>query len=194
MTYREDLHRRAFDTHGVITTADAAGLGVPAVELRKLALRGALEHVGYGVYRMTEVPPTPMTQYAEAVALVGEGAVVVDESVLAIHDLALVSPRTVRVASPHRVRAVLPATVDHVRRALPPDEVTDVDGVLTMTVAAALRACRGRVVPERLLRAVDEALDHRLVTADVAAALRIDLAEPAVFRRPAEQPADAPRS
>lgn len=44
MTYREDLRWRAFDTHGVITTDDAASLGVPAVELRKLARRGALEH------------------------------------------------------------------------------------------------------------------------------------------------------
>ena len=176
MTYRENLRWVAFDHHGVITTARAAEAGVPAVELRKLARRGALEHVGYGVYRMTEVPPTSVTQYAEAVALVGEGAVVADESVLAIHDLALVNPRTVRVATHHRVRARLPAAVELVHRFLPPADVTDVEGVPTMTVAAALRACRGRVMTERLVQAVDDALDRRLLDRVAAAALRTEVA------------------
>ena len=176
MTYREDLRWIAFDHHGVITTARAAEAGVPAVELRKLARRGALDHVGYGAYRMAEVPPTPMTQYAEAVALVGEGAVVADESVLAIHDLGLVNPRAVRVATPHRVRARLPTAVELVHRSLPPADVTDVEGVPTMTVAAALRACQGRVMPERLLQAVGDAMDRRLVGRAVAAVLRAELA------------------
>ena len=36
-------------------------------------------------------------------------------------------------------------TVEVVRRALRPEDITDIDGVPTMTVAAALRACQGRV-------------------------------------------------
>ncbi len=68
-----------------MTTATAAELGVPPVELRKLARRGARQHMGHGGHWMTEVPPTPLTEYAEAVAMLGPDAVVADDAVLALH-------------------------------------------------------------------------------------------------------------
>lgn len=58
MTYREQLREIALDQYGSVTTADAAGDGIPAVELRKLASRGALERVGVGVYHHHRVPPS----------------------------------------------------------------------------------------------------------------------------------------
>lgn len=178
MTYRDELRWHAFDTHGVVTTGDAAALGVPSVELRKLARRGALRHVGYGVYRMTEVPATPLTEYAEAVALLGPDAVVVDDAVLALHHLASVNPSRVRVAVRHRTRAKLPNTVEVVHRNLSKREVTDVDGIPVMTIAAALLACRGRVMPERLLQGVEDAFARNLIDAATAESLRADLQTP----------------
>ncbi|MDQ2707390.1 MAG: type IV toxin-antitoxin system AbiEi family antitoxin domain-containing protein [Actinomycetota bacterium] len=53
MTYRQQLRELAFDTHGVVTTRDAQAAVVPAVELRKLAARGALAHLGHNAL------PTP---------------------------------------------------------------------------------------------------------------------------------------
>ncbi|GAA0314578.1 type IV toxin-antitoxin system AbiEi family antitoxin domain-containing protein [Kineococcus aurantiacus] len=175
MSYRETLRWRAFDTHGVITIADAERLGVPAVELRKLAHRGALERLGHGIYRMSEVPPTPLSEYAEAVALAGPHAVIADDAVLALQDLALVNPRHITVATPDRIRATLPPTVRLVRRQLDPDEVTDLDGVPAMTIPAAIRACRGHVMTERLTQAVHDARERRLIDHDAAARLLAEL-------------------
>jgi len=163
VSYRETLRWRAFDTHGVITVVDADRLGVPAVELRKLTHRGALERLGYGVYRMNEVAPTPLSEYAEAVALAGPQAFVADDAVLALHDLALVNPRRITVATPDRVRATLPSTVRLIRRHLPPEDVTDVDGVPAMTIPAAIRACRTQVMTDRLLAGVHDARARRLI-------------------------------
>ena len=61
MNNREKLRWLAFDHHGIVTTDQAVAAGVPAVELRKLAARGALSRVGFGVYRMEEAPTTPLT-------------------------------------------------------------------------------------------------------------------------------------
>ncbi|WP_242653850.1 hypothetical protein [Klenkia soli] len=124
------------------------------------------------MYRMLEVPPTPMSEYAEAVALVGTGAVIADESVLAIHDLALVNPRQIRVVHAGRSRAALPPTVLVERRRLAPEEVTTVEGIPTMTVAAALVAARGRVLPSRLAAAVDDALSRGLLDEGCVPSLR----------------------
>jgi predicted transcriptional regulator of viral defense system len=57
-TYRRRLFRRALDQYGFVTTQDAADLGVPAVELRKLAGTGGIEHISYGLYRFDDVPRT----------------------------------------------------------------------------------------------------------------------------------------
>ncbi|WP_432510855.1 type IV toxin-antitoxin system AbiEi family antitoxin domain-containing protein [Kineococcus sp. SYSU DK001] len=175
MSYRETLRWHAFDTHGVVTTAEADRLGVPAVELRKLAHRGALERLGYGVYRMTEAPPTPLSEYAEAVALVGPHAVIADDAVLALHGLALVNPRRITVATPDRTRATLPPTVRVVRRHLAPSDITDVDGVPTMTIPAAVRACRGHVMTDRLQQGVHDARERRLIDAATAERLLTEL-------------------
>ena len=87
MTYRQVLRELAFDTHGVVTLADAREAGVPDVAVRQLAQRGALERLGKGVYRMNEVPRGPLDEFAEAVALVGRQAVLADEAVLAAHGI-----------------------------------------------------------------------------------------------------------
>jgi hypothetical protein len=74
-----------------------------------------------------------------------------------------------------------------VRRVLAPADVTDVDGVPVMTVAAALRACRGRVMAERLRQGAREALERRLIDAETEAALQAEIGddEPATAGAPA---------
>lgn len=162
MTNRQTLRWLAFDHHGIVTTELAAAAGVPAVEVRKLASRGALTRVGHGVYRMDEVPMTALTPYAQALALVGDGAYLVDESVLAVHDLALVSPRTIKVATARRVRTALPPTIELVP-VNDGGDVEHIDGLATMPLRDALIACRGRVMRERLVEATRVAVARDLL-------------------------------
>lgn len=51
----------------------AADAGVPAVELPKLAARGGLENVAYGIYRVPDAPASAFDQFAEALLRAGEG-------------------------------------------------------------------------------------------------------------------------
>lgn len=168
MTHRQTLRALAFDTHGVVSLGEAKDAGVPAAEVRKLASRGALRRVGKGVYRMLEAPRGDLDEFAEAVALVGQDAVLADEAVLAAHDLAQVNLRQISVATQKRVRHSLPPTVRVVRRQVPAEDRDDIDGIPALSVRAALTAVAGRVLPERIERAAGEAVARQLMTSDDA--------------------------
>jgi hypothetical protein len=178
------LRRYAADHHGVVTGAAAAALGVRAVELLDRVLGGELALIANDVYRLHDVI-TPLTEYAEAVALAGPGAALADDAVLAMHDLAAVNPRRIRVAVPRPLPdgVRLPGTVEVVVREMAPEDVTEVEGIPTMTVAAALRACRGRVMTERLLQGVDRALEEGLLDPATAEMLRLEFGAPALRER-----------
>ena len=96
--YRKTVREIALDHFGYVTTNAAVMAGVPAVELPKLAARGGLDHVAYGLYRVPDVPPTAHDQFAEALLRVGEDAYLHGESVLALFQLADVNPRQIKVA------------------------------------------------------------------------------------------------
>ena len=164
MTYRETLRELSYDTHGVVTLRDAADAGVPAVEVRKLASRGALERRGKGVYRMTEAPHSSLDEFAEAVALVGPDAVLADEAVLAALNLGQVNLRRIKVATGRRVRHELPPTVEVVHRRVDDRDRRDIDGIPSMSVAAALLSARDKVLPERLVDAVRKATARELIS------------------------------
>ena len=91
-----------------------------------------------------------------------------DESVLALHELALVNPRTIKFATNRRVRTKLPATIELIHR-VTTDAVEVVDGLATMPLKDALLARRGRVMRERLVEATHTALAQELIDEDDAA-------------------------
>ena len=66
MKYRDLVHEIALDNHGYVTTQAAVEAGVPAVELPKLAARGGMENVAYGLYRVSTVPRSEIEQFTEA--------------------------------------------------------------------------------------------------------------------------------
>lgn len=162
-TYRRRLYDRALDQYGYVTTQDAESVGVPPVELRKIAARGGLDHVGYGVYRFADVPQTGRDQYMEAVLRVGPDAYLTRDAVLALHDLGLVNPRRIRVGTPRRARGHLPDHIEVVRELLDPADLTAYEGIPSATVARALLDCRGTVMDERLLGAAREAARQGLL-------------------------------
>ena len=162
-TYRRRLRDRALDQYGYVTARDGEELGVPAVELRKLAQRGGLEHVAYGLYRFEEIPRTDRDQYMEAVLWVGADSYLTHDAVLALHDLGLVNPRRIRVGAPRRVRARLPGHIEVIQRRLEPTDLTVYEAIPSTTVARALLDCRGLVMRERLMDAGHEAARRGLL-------------------------------
>ena len=162
-TYRRQLHERALEKYGFVTTRDARELGVPAVEVRKLAARGGLTHVARGLYRFDDIPHTGREEFMEAVLRAGHGAFLTGEAVLALHELAQVNPRAITVGAPRHVRADLPPTVEVHERAVPPGDLTMYEGIPSTTVAKALLDCRRTVMRERLELAVERAVERGLL-------------------------------
>lgn len=175
-TYRSQLREHALRQHGYVTPRDARELGIPPVELRKIAARGGLHKRGWGVYRFDDMPVSDSAPYMEAVLLVGDGAHIVGMSVLAFHDLAHVNPGVIHVSSPRRVRVTLPKTIELVACGANDHELTTYDGVPATTVARAIRDVRKIVMRSRLADAVDEAKARGLVRAAEARRLHADIA------------------
>lgn len=176
-TYRRRLRDVALDQYGYVTTRNAEGLGVPAVELRKLAQRGGLDHVAYGLYRFDDIPHTGRDQYMEAVLRAGPDAYLTHDAVLALHELGLVNPRRVRVGTPKRTRPHLPDEVEIVQRHLDKADLTTYEGIPTTTVRRALLDCRSIVMRERLLDATKEAARRGLLRRDEADRVIAEIAE-----------------
>ncbi|MCR1781902.1 addiction module protein [Nocardioides carbamazepini] len=183
--YRDLVREIALGEYGFITTQQAVAAGVPAVELRKLAGRGALINVAYGIYRVPDAPESPFDQFAEALLRTGDGAYLRGDSVLALFGLADVNPRKVRVVAPKRTRAKFPAfmTVTPPPREAP--NLTRYEGLLAMRVADAILDCRGRIEPTRLREAARDARKEGLVTRAEYAKLRLELEAGAVESGPA---------
>lgn len=161
--YRDIVREIALDHYGYVTTKEAAAAGVPAIELPKLAARGGLENVAYGLYRVPDVPPHALDQFAEALLRAGNGAFLHGESVLALFGLADVNPRQIKVAVRKRTRPKLPGFIE---LTLVKDDVvtTRYEGLESQTVADVILECRGRIERERLMDAAKEARKQGLLT------------------------------
>ena len=171
MGYRNDLWEIAAARNGVVTVTEAEDAGVPAVEVRKLAARGALRAYGQGVYTHRDVPTNPFTEPMIAVALAGDGAFLHRESVLDLLGVGQFNPPKVRVGTRRRVRRTLPAWMELENRPDVPDEdLTHYEGVPATTVRRALEDMRDRMPPDRWQAVVDEALRRDLIGAQDAAA------------------------
>lgn len=168
-TFRRQLREIALDQFGYVTTSDAKALGIPKTELPKLRQRGGIEHVAHGLYRFDDIPRTSRDQFMEAVLRVGPDAYLTGDAVLALHDLALVNPRRIRVAVPRRDRHKLPEFVEVVRKDVPDVERTTYDGIPATTVARALLDCRDTIMTDRLVDAARQATREGLLRRQEAA-------------------------
>lgn len=163
LKYREVVRQIALDHYGYVTTRQAADAGVPPVELPKLAARGGLQNISYGLYRVPDIPPTAYDQYAEALLRAGTGSYLHGESVLALFGLADVNPRRIMVAVRRRVRPKLPPFIE-LTRVRQDVRTTRYEGLLSQPVADAILECRGRVDSARLLDAAKQARGEGLLT------------------------------
>ena len=157
------IYEHAADNFGLITSSEARTLGIPNVELVKLAHRGRLQRLGHGVYRIIHYIPTEYDKYAEAIALVGGGAAIYGESVLAMHGLALVNPPVIHVVVRSRVRKKLPPYINIIYLKEDFNRVV-YEGIPSQSVLDAILACRYTVMTDRLIEAVSEAERQGLIS------------------------------
>ena len=156
MSLYDDICEHAIGNYGLVTTAQAEEMGVVRKDLGEWVRLGRLEKLGRGVYRIAHYLPSEYDRYAEAVALVGGDAAVWGESVLAMHNLALVNPLQVSVATGRRVRKALPGWIKLIK--LPADaDIDTFDGIRCQNLASAIGEAKGRIIAERLREAIREA-------------------------------------
>lgn len=178
MTHYEQLYDMAADNYGIVTSAQAKEEGISDKEMSAIAARGRIRRLGRGVYKIVDYIPVENDPYAEAVALVGEGAYLFGESVLAMLRLAPTNPTCLFVATPKRVRRRLPKNVRVV--AAPAGlEPTDYEGVPAQPVADAIRSCKGHVMDDRLAGAAREAARQGYIGKDEERRLLEELGEDA---------------
>ncbi len=99
----DDIYE-AVDDFGLITSAEAAELGMSRAEMVQQEKLGKLVRVARGVYRMPIWPSQPQAPYAIAVKAAGEEAFLCGESVVALLGLVPTDPTRMRLASPRRCR------------------------------------------------------------------------------------------
>jgi hypothetical protein len=164
MSYYDDIYECAADNYGLITSFNARDIGIPNVELVKLAHRGRLIRIGHGVYRVAHYIPTPLDKYAEAVALVGRDAYVFGESVLSMHGLALVNPSVMSIATTKMVRKKLPMYIRCVLRNEDADRIVRYEGIPAQSVLDSILMCKTTLMKERLEDAIIEARKQGLIS------------------------------
>lgn len=162
MNHFDCIYEIAADNYGLVTAAAAKDAGIVSAELKRWVDDGRLERKGQGVYKLVRYIPTPYDRYAEACALVGDDAFLYGEAVLAMHDLALVNPATLTVATPTRRRKKLPPWIKVIQ--VTEGDATNSEGIPCQTVADAIRTCRGSVMDERLSQAVEDARSKGLLS------------------------------
>lgn len=166
LTYAHDLWEVAAYSHGVLTVSEAISVGVPAVEVRKLAYRGTLRSYGNGVYVHHGVPLTRFTQFAIAVALAGKGGFLWGDAVFSLLELGDFNPRSIRVATRRRVRRKLPQWMQLTDRVdIVETDITEYCNLPSTSVNEALTDVFPQLPNEKWLALVHECYRKDFVTA-----------------------------
>ena len=100
----DKLYLCAEGNFGLVTYAQADGMGISIRELNRWVKSGRLEKPARGVYRIALFPPSALEPYAVAVESIGPDAYLSGESVLQLLNLTPTNPGRVYVTSPRRVR------------------------------------------------------------------------------------------
>lgn len=163
------------DEFGLVTSAEAAELGMSNVELVQQARMGKLVRVARGVYRMPVWPSQPAAPYAVAVRAAGEGACLYGESVVALLGLAPTDPSKMWIAVSRRTRRDLGRGVRIVRK--PGIDSTWYEGVACQRMAQAILAAAGTMGVARAHEAARAALRQGYVTSTEMKTIEKELGE-----------------
>jgi predicted transcriptional regulator of viral defense system len=161
------LFDRAAGQYGYLTPSDARQVGVDPNRLPKLAERGTIQQIAYGLYRMPAVPPTSLDQYMEATLWPRGGGVLSHDTALDIYDLCDVNPARIHVTVPSgmRITRAVPRPYVLHHRDLPAGDVTRHEGIAIITPLRAIRDGIERHLGEHLIeQAVRTARERGLIT------------------------------
>lgn len=169
------LAELASEQHGYVTQADARRLGIASSALVKMAKRGGLERMSFGLYRIALFPNSQLDPYMEATLWPsGVRAVISHESALSLYELSNVSPVKIHICVPaaHRPRRDVPPMYQLHREDLVPDEITAFDGVPIVTAEKAImQTHKAAIGPDLLKQAIDDAYKNGLINKRKAAEL-----------------------
>lgn len=149
------IYEIAEEQNGYVTTPQAAGVKVRKGTLAKMAERGVLERVSWGVYRLRHFPSSPLDQYVEASLWpLSTRGVVSHESALGIYGLSDVSPTRIHLTVPKRfrIRRRLPAGLVVHRADLGPADSQMHEGVPVTTPERTIRDCHAAHLGPALVR------------------------------------------
>ena len=162
MTNFRQIYEEAVDNYGLINAAKIKEMGIKKQQIQRYLNDNRLEKVGHGVYKITQYVPVREDQYAKAVALVGDDAYLYGTAVLALLELALVNPNQLTIGTNRRVRKKLPEWIDVVKtKDYKPDKIL---GIPAQKLVDAFNTCKGKVMPDRLNNAMEEARKQGYLT------------------------------
>jgi predicted transcriptional regulator of viral defense system len=149
------VYEIAEEQSGYVTTAQAAAANVSKDALAKMAARGVLDRVSWGLYRLTRFPPSALDQYVEATLWpLTVQAVISHESALALYGLSDVNPAKIHVTVPRslRIRREVPKWLVLHRAALGEAEREVYEGVPVTTPERTIRDCHAAHLGPALVR------------------------------------------
>lgn len=170
------LLERAHEQYGYLTPADAHELGIDPTQLRVMAVRHIVEHLGRGLYRMPMVPHTDLDAYMEATLWAGSDAAVSHETALDLYDLCDVNPSAIHITVPrgYRTRKAMPPVYRLHREHLGDDEVRRHEGIPIVTPGRAIlggieQALGWQLIDQAIERARGRGLIDRRAADELAA-------------------------
>lgn len=176
MKYYDVIFDAAVGNFGLVTSSEARELGIPGIELVKLAARGRLRRLGYGVYKLVQYAPAPdgLDAYADVLAIVGREAYLYGPSVLALLKLCPTNPGKIYAGTPRRCRKRLGGGVVLYDNT-PCRKLEWYEGIPAQSADVAIRSSVGNVMPERLAEAVTESVRRGLFPAAEARKIRSEV-------------------
>lgn len=164
MTSYERIYEEAIGNYGLFRTSQAKALNVSNIALLRLAQRGRLQRLAYGLYRIDKYVPSKegLDAYACAVAICGEAAYLWGPSVLAIRKLCPTDPAVIYVATPGRYRGK-PRQGIIVKERKPAESLDSIEGISAQETKDAILSSQHIIMLPRLLDAVEVARTQGLL-------------------------------
>lgn len=175
----EELVELAVPQHGLFLVAQAEDVGVTAVQVRKLAVRGVVERRSQGVYRVVSIPMTEQAEFMEAVLWAKERAAIAGESALQLWDLADVNPRKIHlvILGGYRPRKQGGELYELSPAKLASTDLDEVNGIPTVVPSLAIKqALKAGVGGDLIAQAINRAHARELIGMDTVNRLRNALA------------------
>ena len=178
VTLRDELWNFAVDQYGYVSAADAHQLGAAVVELGKLAARGKLTRVAYGLYRFPEWPAGSRDHLMEAVLWTRDpDAALSHDTALDVYELSDINPERIHVTVPRKSRPLrrrqTPAAYVIHYEDLAPSQRGYWEQIPTVTVPTAIDQCiSSGVRPDLIRQAITEAREQGLIDPETAARQR----------------------